>query len=297
MLISGYNFLGPVPQSINLDDSNDFEVMDTIPDEEMKDVYDEEEMVKLNDKLEEKSKNLGAYYRIHQIAKRRNEGKKVTIDEQSAQLEKFESNPDMEEPIPWKARLTDLDSELHRSRNKLHRRSENASDVNLDYAELEREYKAQLRKKAHSNNTVNATEIKEDESLKDALGTLVDFKKSKNCTDEERKGIGFKSIMCYINEPENQDNRLSTKIFYLSLVILAAYIIIAIPCWCSKGWCCCCCRCKWCFPRQRIDEAKKFLADNPVGVYHDKDGKKIEFKTTIYEKYAFAQLEKALKKC
>lgn len=119
--------------------------------------------------------------------------------------------------------------------------------------------------------------------------------------------------MCYINEPENQDNRLSTKIFYLSLVILAAYIIIAIPCWCSKGklkknnknltyiqflgWCCCCCRCKWCFPRQRIDEAKKFLADNPVGVYHDKDGKKIEFKTTIYEKYAFAQLEKALKKC
>lgn len=63
MLISGYNFLGPVPQSINLDDSNDFEVMDTIPDEEMKDVYDEEEMVKLNDKLEEKSKNLGAYYR------------------------------------------------------------------------------------------------------------------------------------------------------------------------------------------------------------------------------------------
>lgn len=62
------------------------------------------------------------------------------------------------------------------------------------------------------------------------------------------------------------------------------------------GWCCCCFQCRFCKPYKRIDEAKKYLMDNPIGVYHTSKKEKITYKPTSYEKYAQKQLERALMK-
>lgn len=60
-----------------------------------------------------------------------------------------------------------------------------------------------------------------------------------------------------------------------------------------SGWCCCCCRCKFCNPRNEIDEVKTFCANNPVGVYHE-DGILVKYTPTAYESYAQKNLEKAI---
>lgn len=60
-----------------------------------------------------------------------------------------------------------------------------------------------------------------------------------------------------------------------------------------SGWCCCCCRCKFCNPRNEIDEVKTFCANNPVGVYHE-DGVLVKYTPTAYESYAQKNLEKAI---
>lgn len=104
------------------------------------------------------------------------------------------------------------------------------------------------------------------------------------------------------------------KIARIALIWFCVYLVIAIPCWCQRGtvidsyqfitllklfnflgWCCCCFRCKFCKPRQRIDEAKHFLMNNPAGVYHIND-EKVTYTPSNYEEYAQKKLQHVLMK-
>lgn len=64
-----------------------------------------------------------------------------------------------------------------------------------DYVNLEAEYKKQMKNAIQSNDTLNHTEAKEEELVKDAMHKLVDFNEiPRNCTEEEKKGIGTLKI-------------------------------------------------------------------------------------------------------
>lgn len=66
-----------------------------------------------------------------------------------------------------------------------------AFEVAYDYSNLESEYQKQMKNALNSNETLNHTEAKEEELVKEAMHKLVDFKETpRNCTEEETKGIG-----------------------------------------------------------------------------------------------------------
>lgn len=62
------------------------------------------------------------------------------------------------------------------------------------------------------------------------------------------------------------------------------------------GWCCCCFRCKFCFPKERIEDAKTFFVNFPPGVYVDENNEVINFEPTFYEKNAYKRLEQLIMK-
>lgn len=64
-------------------------------------------------------------------------------------------------------------------------------DVNYDYSKYKAEYESDEQQVVKSNNTYNYTDVKEEESVGDALKTITDLKEPKNCTKEEIKGIGI----------------------------------------------------------------------------------------------------------
>lgn len=67
----------------------------------------------------------------------------------------------------------------------------NVKELNYDYANFKAEYVDEVRVAKVSNETLNYTDVKEQESVKEMMGQMVDFKKTpRNCTEEERKGIG-----------------------------------------------------------------------------------------------------------
>lgn len=66
-----------------------------------------------------------------------------------------------------------------------------SSQKDYDYSNLEAEYKKQFNEALKSNETLNHTEAKEEEMVKEAMHKLVDFEETpRNCTEEEKKGIG-----------------------------------------------------------------------------------------------------------
>lgn len=66
-----------------------------------------------------------------------------------------------------------------------------SSGNDYDYSNLEAEYQNQMKDVINSNDTLNHTEAKEEEMVKEAMHKLVDFKEMpRNCTEEEKKGIG-----------------------------------------------------------------------------------------------------------
>lgn len=64
-------------------------------------------------------------------------------------------------------------------------------DENYDYGHFKAEYIDEVKLEEKSNSTLNHTEVEEEETIKEAMHKMVDFKEtSRNCTEEERKGIG-----------------------------------------------------------------------------------------------------------
>ncbi|CAH0552132.1 unnamed protein product [Brassicogethes aeneus] len=288
LFVPSARLIWPPAHDVSLEDNDTFEIIDTFDEEEMQDVYDEEsEMIRMG-LLEKETTESGDFYRLHQVAERRN--KEVSKEDKKLRYKyKREFNPEMLEPRPWKASYIDEKGGEHKNKR--------AFDVNTnyDYNTYEIEFKKNLEKRENLSSTLNATDVAEDETLKDAAGTLIDFKKPINCTAEENRGIGIGALEC-LWEDQSTDHKavkVLKKIGKIIVVWTTVYLAIAIPLWC---WCCCCFRCKFCFPKARIDEVKKYLTENPIGVYHDEDGAEIKYEPTNYEKYAQKKLERAIRK-
>ncbi|KAJ8958930.1 hypothetical protein NQ318_019700 [Aromia moschata] len=304
----------PPPYKVNLTSEEIFVISEPLEKSDVQDVYDEEEMIKMEEMKEINLKSQNdKYYRIHQhyqnqeqLTKRKDyDGKKEKPFE--------EFNPDSEEPLPWKAGFVDQDDEFLPEKGMIYfdedaklvkegqkqKRADSANGAgeNYDYANLKAEYNKEVKMAAKSKETLKYSTVKEDESFKDSAKALVNFKqKPRNCTAEEAKGIGLGAVECFwmeANKPKT-NSKIFEKILRIFVIWIVVYIVVAIPCWCQYGWCCCCCRCKFCRPKEQIDDIKKFIADNPVGVFHDEEGNKIKYKPTYYEKYAQKRLEEEI---
>ncbi|KAJ8915646.1 hypothetical protein NQ315_003430 [Exocentrus adspersus] len=308
----------PPPYSVNLSHEETFVISEMLKDNDVQDVYDEEELIKQEDtreRLNLKTSENEEFYRIHQQARRYNDrlSKDEGYNKDKVQIFK-EFNPDVEEPVPWKAGFVDekgkflededtfyFDLEDNFNDNKAKRSNEEANNntdkVNYDYKNFKAEYENNIKAAVKANDTVKYTTVKEDESVKDSVKAMVDFKKTpRNCTAEEMKGIGLGAVECFWVEMQQprMKNHMFEKILRVFIIWVILYIVIAIPCWCQYGWCCCCCRCKFCYPRENIAEVQKFFAQNPIGIYHDDEGNVYTYKPTNYEKYAYKKLEKAI---
>ncbi|XP_057660856.1 uncharacterized protein LOC130896645 isoform X2 [Diorhabda carinulata] len=271
---------------------------------ELKDVYDEEEMIKKEEikKLNVQS-DADKYYNLHRNQKNY---EKPTIKFESRKKRVYEEfNADKEYEEPFKGEFSNKDDVIYFDVEAIglpsmkRKRSEykNNSDENYDYLKLQAEFDKQIKEVVKSNDTLNYTDVKEEESVKDILKELVEIKKPRNCTEEERKGIGLAAVECLwsdLQKPKLKSHVLE-RILRIVLIWICVYLVIALPCWCQYGWCCCCFTCKFCKPRESIEEVKQFFAQNPPGTFHDKDGNVIKYTPTKYEKYAQKKLENQLR--
>lgn len=63
-----------------------------------------------------------------------------------------------------------------------------STEVDYDYGHMKAEYLKELKAAAKSNLTLKYAEVKEEETFKDVLKEMVNFKKPENCSKE--RGIG-----------------------------------------------------------------------------------------------------------
>lgn len=115
------------------------------------------------------------------------------------------------------------------------------SEKDYDYSQLEKEYKEEMKTAIKSNETLNHTEAKEEEVVKEAMQKLVDFKETpRNCSEEEKKGIGMGAVECFwleMKKPKASSDRIKIleRFGRLALIWFCVYLAVAIPCWCQRG--------------------------------------------------------------
>ncbi|XP_023309947.1 uncharacterized protein LOC111691408 [Anoplophora glabripennis] len=310
----------PPAYSVNLSHEETFVISEPLKDSDVQDVYDEEELIEKEDLAERRSMKSQneKYFRIHRQVGRYNDKFGGEDGYNKDKIKVFEEyNPDVDDPVPWKAGFVDehgkfkpdegiiyFDGEPQRYfGNNKPKREEEAADkndsVSYDYNSLKKEYEKNIKAAEKSNDTVRYSTVKEEESIKESVKAMFDFKKTpRNCTVEESKGIGLGAMECFWMEMKKPKikNHVFAKAIRIIIIWVLLYVVIAVPCWCQYGWGCCCCRCKFCRPRENILEVQKFFAENPVGVYHDENGKVFNYKPTSYEKYAYKKLEQQLNK-
>ncbi|KAJ8977157.1 hypothetical protein NQ317_015480 [Molorchus minor] len=304
----------PPPYNISLSHEETFVISELLEKSDVQDVYDEEEMIK-KEEMENMKINppREKFFMVHQHVADSNNNVKDDIDYQSKEKSVEEFNPDREEALPWQGGFVneheqfipekemiyfDEDAKALKGNEKQKREDLAKRDSqNYDYMNFKAEYENNVKQEQKSNDTVRYSTVKESESLRDSAKELIAFKETpRNCTAEEMKGIGSAAVECFwmeANKPKTNSRALE-KAIRLFIVWIVIYVVVAIPCWCQYGWCCCCFQCKFCKPREQIDEVKRFVAENPVGVYHDEEGNKITYKATNYEKYAQKKLEKEI---
>ncbi|KAF5271759.1 hypothetical protein FQA39_LY08082 [Lamprigera yunnana] len=286
----------PLSYTVDLNHDETFIISD-VNDEESDEMLKEDEIKSL--KLDKDDRK---YSRLQRFVSNYNKEKKGYNSKQIRKPE--EVNMDLVDPQPWEAGFFKSKShqgeDLHLIRKKENVVKKNSNQEDYDYESLKAEFKYNLLKDKQSNKTLKYIETKEEESFKDAVNVIVHQKKI-NCTAEDEKGIGASAVKCLVKGILSSDTtkkdqyRLLHRIKRVILIWLFIYIIIAVPLWCERGWGCCCCQCKFCRPRERIEKAKKYLMDNPVGTY-TVNKKKIYYTPTNYEKYAYKNLEKKLMK-
>ncbi|XP_066585746.1 uncharacterized protein [Prorops nasuta] len=182
---------------------------------------------------------------------------------------------------------------------------QNTMNEFYDYEALKAEYEEQIKKIVQHNNTFNYTDKdKPEESPKDAIAKLINFTKPKNCTKEEMTQIGLQAMQCLVQgyqhvKDKTTLNRMLSRTWVVLRVWIYIYLSIAIPCWCQKGWCCCCFRCDICFPKKRINFAKKYYTSNTPGTLIKQKinqlPQKVNYKPTEFEYKAYENLETAIR--
>ncbi|XP_045461227.1 uncharacterized protein LOC123671423 isoform X1 [Harmonia axyridis] len=169
------------------------------------------------------------------------------------------------------------------------------SNKDYNYDEMKRRFEEKIVEEISTE--IKYTEMKEYEGAADSLKTIWKEKDEINCTLEEMKNINSKALLCLLKEPKsNKASKFFTRLGEISLIWLIVYIVIAVPLWCTRGWCCCCFRCEFCQPRNKIDWIKEYFIKNPVGVIHDNYENRVVYQPTNYEKYYYENLEKELRK-
>ncbi|XP_018333335.1 uncharacterized protein LOC108742568 [Agrilus planipennis] len=321
----------PLAYDVDLYENETFEIAEDIASDMKSLTGDEDEMIRqIEIKLLGFTQNSNQYYFLHRLIKRNNKKLKKfkykmdnTTENQQIIVkteEVTEPNYILDDSQPWIGGF--VDKEGHLKSNKVIISQQNDTERIIskrddllkledtktfeeqpfyDYQVLKNEYKDEMEKEKKTNQTFNYTEIKEDETMKEAAKSMIEFKKPKNCTNEEQMGIGYGTLVCFLQDLKGPESRktvtlLTYRITQILIVLLILYMVIAFPCWCQRGWCCCCFRCKFCKPVLRIHKARQFLAKNPLGIYHTKDNKKIVYKPTYQEEYVYKQLHKALMK-
>jgi len=105
---------------------------------------------------------------------------------------------------------------------------------------LKIEYEQQLEFDIKEGKVLNYSQKESKDISKGALKTLIDLKRSKNCTKEELSQIGIKAIECLLDDYQRTKDTMAAKMIlsrtWLVLRIwLLIYIFLAIPCWCQRG--------------------------------------------------------------
>ncbi|XP_045776678.1 uncharacterized protein LOC123875067 isoform X1 [Maniola jurtina] len=107
-----------------------------------------------------------------------------------------------------------------------------------------------------------------------------------NCSVEERSS--WKSIRFSLYDVwSRKQTMILSRLWKIVKVWFVIYLVVAVPLWCTRGWCCCCLFCKSFKPTQTIDEAKMFLEANPPGVLQDKKGGIIFYEPTSNERECY----------
>ncbi|KAF2881692.1 hypothetical protein ILUMI_24474 [Ignelater luminosus] len=319
----------PPSYKVNLTHEETFVISEIIGSDDTEDIYQaENEMIQEQElKKFNLDKDDGKYLQLHQLSARRNQEKLESNHIYKGKYkQKLKEMPYEEEVQPWEGGMVDKSGniksdskviyypkeyEKRQSELKKNKSSEKAktvssnndTDKDYDYNALKAEYDFNLQSFRKNKLFLNYNETKDEETVKEAVEVI--FKgetTSKNCTEADRKGIGLKAAKCIWNDltkkglNKKERKTIFRRITTIIFIWLLVYLLVAIPCWCQRGWCCCCFQCKFCKPRERIDVAKKYLLDNPIGVYHTPEYEKVTYTPTNYEKYAQKRLEKALMK-
>ncbi|KAK9875150.1 hypothetical protein WA026_005941 [Henosepilachna vigintioctopunctata] len=171
------------------------------------------------------------------------------------------------------------------------------SDNDYNYDDMKKTFDENSIKEENDKKNLKYEEVKETESAKDSLSTILKEKDKINCTIEEMKGIGVRALLCFLKEPtRSRSAKFFSRMGKICLVWFIVYLVIAIPLWCTRGWCCCCFRCMICRPNDRIDMIKKYYVLYPPGIVEDDYGHTVEYKPTRYEKYFRKELGNELGK-
>ncbi|KAH0817794.1 hypothetical protein GEV33_004998 [Tenebrio molitor] len=207
----------PPPYEIKLDDAETFVISELSESDDL--FNDEDEMIRAKPPSADQKK----YSRIHQIALRHNKkewNRNRAEPENNVKIK--EHNFDLENAVPWEGGFVDkngdfiqpdnenvyylnemakslIESKIERKREEEEEDQSTDKIENYDYKNFRAEYKAEIETEKKQKNTLNFTDVKEDESLEEAVEKVVEFTEAKNCTAEEKKGIGSNEF-CVTNK-------------------------------------------------------------------------------------------------
>ncbi|XP_073950566.1 uncharacterized protein [Choristoneura fumiferana] len=170
-------------------------------------------------------------------------------------------------------------SQIPFSKHWQHRRQVDIEkEEEYDYDALINEYYAEAIREEMSNETYHVVKI-------DSNGTGLMQR--------------LKSIATFNIKLEKLNHRqarqvIAKRIWNISQIWLLIYVVVAIPIWCTLGWCCCCLYCKCFKAHETINNARIYLRLNPPGVLRDKSGD-IVYEPSDKEKETYEELDHLIK--
>lgn len=136
-------------------------------------------------------------------------------------------NAGTEEDIPWNSEISTLAY------------TESPDEEPYDYEQFKLEYEQQIG--YHTNKTLNDIKKKKLEGMpKEPLKEITNLTISNNCTTEQLKQIGTKTIKCFTYDYQRAKDAKTVNVVMLKILLvlkiwLLIYICLAIPCWCQRG--------------------------------------------------------------
>ncbi|XP_026745952.1 uncharacterized protein LOC113507288 [Trichoplusia ni] len=173
------------------------------------------------------------------------------------------------------------------------------NETEYDYDSLLDEYYEQEKNESRSKDTyqIKKTVLSDYGAINMVKTILLLRTETENCT-QNVKGIGFHAIKCLIHDYNNErqlTKDISARMWKIIQIWFLVYLAIAVPVWCTRGWCCCCLRCKFFKPQQTIEEAKKYVVMYPPGVFKKKNGELIMYDPSPREKECYEEFKHFIK--